>query len=54
MDGEDVRFEDNPASLGNLRDVIVGVANVVPDSIEERESSAGGWALMPPNELGEG
>lgn len=54
MDGEDVRFENDPASPGNLRDVIVGVVNVVPDSIEERESSAGGCALTPPNELGEG
>jgi len=51
---EDVRFEEDPASPGSLRDVIVGVANVVPDSIEEMEFIVGGCDLTPPNELGEG
>lgn len=50
----DVRFEEDPASPGSLRDVIVGVANFVPESIEERESIVCGCDLTPLNELGEG
>lgn len=50
---EDVVFEEDPASPGSLRVVIVGVVNVAPDSIEERESIVGGCDLTPPNELGD-